>query len=93
MAATAAATGDLHLGSNDTLVWYRSAPTTEYGFCRQCGSTLFWRADDRPDQVSITAGTVDPPTGLRTVTALFMAEHGDYHTPEPDVDEWPADQT
>ena len=26
------------------LAWYRSSPWGERGFCRACGSTLFWRA-------------------------------------------------
>jgi hypothetical protein len=28
-----------------SVAWYRSSATVERGFCRACGSTLFWRPD------------------------------------------------
>ena len=41
---------------------------------------LFWKSDASPDRVSICAGTLDPPTGLRTVEAWWTSEASDYHT-------------
>lgn len=38
--------------------------SSEHGrrtFCRQCGSTLFWRSEETPDRISITLGTLDSP--------------------------------
>jgi len=93
MAATATSEDELDVDADHTLTWYLAAPGTRYGFCGRCGATLFWRVDDRPDHVSIAAGTLDPPTGLHTDSALFVAEHGDYHAREPAVTEWPGDQT
>lgn len=85
MAATATTVADIDFESKETLQWYASTPTVDYGFCNQCGSSLFWRAADKPDFVSITAGTLDQPTGLRTYEALFVAEAGDYHQRDPSL--------
>lgn len=76
----------------ETLTWYQSSPGVQYGFCSQCGSSLFWRSVDKPDSLSIMAGSLDHPTGLGTDVALFMAEHGDYHTPEPVDEVFPGDR-
>jgi hypothetical protein len=80
------------LDRDDTLQWYRSAPEVEYGFCKQCGSSLFWRSFDKPDHLSITAGCLDQPTGLTTTVALFAAQHGDYHHHEPVDTSFPGDR-
>lgn len=79
MAATASSIDNVSFDSDETLRWYDSTPTVQYGFCSVCGSTLFWRAADKPEHLSITAGSLDHPTGLTTTTALFVDEAGDYH--------------
>ncbi len=87
MAATAAKTGDLTVedaGSN--LRWYDPVPEAEYAFCAHCGSSLFWRSPELPDTVSICAGTIDPPTHLRTTQAWWTSEASDYHR-RPDLPE------
>ena len=78
MAATAARVTDLEI-RGESLKWYDASDTVQYGFCGECGSTLFWRAADKSDRVSIAAGTLDPPTGLVTGTAIFTADASDYH--------------
>lgn len=82
-AATAARTDAMTFASDATLTWFTPAAGVEYGFCHGCGSSLFWRVDKRPDVVSISAGCLDQPSGLRTTTQIWLAEHGDYHTPLP----------
>ena len=48
------------------------------GFCRVCGSSLFW--DPRgQDFVYISAGTLDPPTGLRAAGHVWLSQAGDYY--------------
>ena len=91
MAATGSSPGNVRFASDSTLTWYSPDPSVAYAFCSRCGSSLFWRAAARPDHLSICAGTLDEPTGLRTSHAWWMAEHGDYHTPEPDVEEFAQD--
>lgn len=82
MAASRVAAADLRV-TGDTLTWFSPDPTVEYGFCQCCGSSLFWRAESSPEFVTVCAGTLDQPTGLRTTTAWWVAEHADYHTPQP----------
>ncbi len=73
------ATADLTLASDaSTLRWY-VADERRRGFCAQCGASLFWRREDEPETTAVAAGTLDPPTGLRTVAHIFTATPGDYY--------------
>jgi hypothetical protein len=67
----------LRLVRYDGLRWY-AASARERGFCARCGASVFWRADGRPT-VSIAAGTLDQPTGLRTVAHVYTADRADYY--------------
>ncbi len=60
------------------LHWYRSSADVRRGFCCECGSTLFWDADRR-ETISIAAGTLDAPTGVRTTLQIHVASAGDYY--------------
>jgi hypothetical protein len=68
----------LTLQSAASLTWYRSSNTAERGFCNVCGSNLFWREIGHAD-TSITAGTLDTPTGLRIERHIFVADQSDYY--------------
>jgi hypothetical protein len=48
------------------------------GFCSECGSSLFWEAPAR-DTVSIAAGTLAEPTGLRLLGHVYVTQAGDYY--------------
>ncbi len=85
MAATATHSGAIDFEAKDSLRWWSRTPTVDYGFCSTCGSTLFWRAADKPDHLSITAGSLDQPTGLHTYEALFVSEAADYHDIDPSI--------
>lgn len=78
VAASACRVQDLRLPADGKLHWYRSSAIAERGFCRQCGSSLFWRpAHGR--YVSIMAGTLDSPTGLRGACHIYGDFKGDYY--------------
>jgi hypothetical protein len=68
---------DLVLVESRELRWYAD-DGRERGFCAGCGASLFWRAPGR-GTVSIAAGTIAPPTGLRTIGQIFVASAGDYY--------------
>ena len=78
VAATSCDSGDLTLASSDTLTWYRSSQVAERGFCRVCGGNLFWKPD-HGDYVSITAGSIDPPTGLRIAEHIYVGSKSDFY--------------
>src|SRR5580765_630772 len=73
VAATRVPTDDLQLIASSTLRWYRSSESAERGFCERCGGNLFWR-ETGSQHTGIMAGTVDVPTGLRTVEHIFTAD-------------------
>lgn len=78
MAATAAKHADFRVIRQDGLRWYRSSDSAERAFCATCGSTLFWQGKGR-DYIAIAAGTLDGPTGARTMGHIFCADKGDYY--------------
>jgi hypothetical protein len=71
---------DLELLSARTLRWYRSSPAARRGFCSKCGSTLFYEPTPAT-HISISAGSLNPPTGLKVKEHVFIAQRGDYDTP------------
>jgi hypothetical protein len=79
VAATACAMPQLSIQPSEQLRWYQSSAQALRGFCSRCGSNLFWRPTSGP-HVSIWAGALDDPTGLRGAMHIFVADKGDYYT-------------
>jgi hypothetical protein len=80
-ATTAVAREDLILVDERGLRWIqspRSGARARRGFCVECGSSLFWDAPGY-ETISIAAGTLDPPTGLRVASHWFVSQAGDYY--------------
>ena len=80
-AATAVPRDALRFLSDASLRWIDSPESNAHarlGFCGECGSSLFWDAPDR-ETISIAAGTLDEPTGLRTIAQIYAASAGDYY--------------
>ena len=81
-AYTATRREHLVLVESSGLKWYRSVqdetPDVYRGFCTECGSSLFW--DPRGKQnISIAAGSIDPPTGLDTERHVWLSQKTDYY--------------
>jgi hypothetical protein len=95
MAAAGALASDVVFTSDNSLSWFRphDDPNVAYGFCNRCGSSLFWKVIDQEagePYISICAGTLDSPRGLKT-TAIWFADHAAEHTPlDPSIDQIPA---
>ncbi len=79
VAATACKPEHLTLSVDDGLRWFRSSPEAQRGFCASCGASLFWRPD-HGEYVSIMAGTLDGPTGLKAVKHIFVPDVADYYS-------------
>ena len=73
---------NLVLKREDGLHWYRSTqdetPNVHRGFCRECGSSLFWDPRGKRN-ISIAAGALDPPTRLETTRHVWVSQKGDYY--------------
>jgi hypothetical protein len=81
-------TAHLTLLEDRGLAWY-VADGRERGFCRECGASLFWRRAGA-SITSIAAGTLDEPTGLRTIAHIYVASRGDYYEIADDLPQHPA---
>jgi hypothetical protein len=80
-ASAAADRRDLIVLEDRGLRWIdspRSEAGARRGFCAECGSSLFWDPPGRPT-VSISAGTLDGPTGVHTVAHWYVSQAGDYY--------------
>jgi hypothetical protein len=77
-AFTACDDADLTFSTDTTLVWYRASASAGRGFCKTCGSLLFWKGDGR-DYTSIAAGAIDGATDLKIEGHIYSADKGDYY--------------
>ena len=60
------------------LKWHSVSPKVRRGFCGACGSTLFFD-EDGDAKMGVTAGSLDPPTGIREKAHIFVGSKGDYY--------------
>jgi len=77
VAATRVNRDDLTLEADSSLKWFESSPGIQRGFCGACGGNLFWN-DGKNNQISVMAGTLDKPTGLKTIENIFVQDASDY---------------
>ncbi|MFM2355290.1 MAG: hypothetical protein RLZZ528_1026 [Pseudomonadota bacterium] len=90
--ATSVPLDRFHLTEDRGLAWFRASDIAERGFCRVCGSSLFWKPD-REYRISLSPATLDGPTGLRTTHHWHREDAPDYYAPEgppPDSHAVPA---
>ncbi|MGH6947866.1 MAG: GFA family protein [Kiloniellales bacterium] len=77
-AYSAARRADVAIVGEDALAWFESSPGVRRGFCRRCGSKLFWDVAAR-GSISISAGSLDAPSGLKSSAHIFVADKGGYY--------------
>ena len=77
-AYTAVDHGGFKLTEQRGLRWFDSSAIAKRGFCAECGSSLFWQGKGKP-YISIAAGTLDPPTHLKSDRHFFVVDKGDYY--------------
>jgi len=77
-ASTHAPYDQVEFSKDAGLEWYASSDTAKRGFCRRCGSSLFYRMNDE-DGIGIAAGCIEDPTGLHLGKHIFVASKGDYY--------------
>jgi hypothetical protein len=61
----------------DGLGWYKTSEVARRGFCKNCGSSLFWDPFAL-DATGILAGSLDGPTGLKTMGHIVTGEKADF---------------
>ena len=67
----------LNIKGSESLTWYR-IDNVRRGFCSNCGSSLFWEADDC-DWIAVALGAFDFSTECEIEKHIFVSEKGDYY--------------
>lgn len=69
---------DVSIQGEEAITWYFSSEKVRRGFCRICGTPLFF---DPPqaDWIGINLGAFDKPTGTRLAQHIFVGDKGDYY--------------
>jgi hypothetical protein len=78
VAATACRRKALTFVKDASLKWYIAIAGFRRGFCSECGSSLFFE-EIAGERISIAAGSLDEPQGLRIAAHIFASEAGDYY--------------
>jgi hypothetical protein len=64
----------------DSVAWYQSSAKVERGFCRVCGSTLFWKPNlEGYEWTGVLLGCIDTPLSLRVAKHTFVGDKGGYY--------------
>ena len=77
-AYTATSKDDLTFIRAETLNWYSSSKKARRGFCRECGSTLFFEAS-KSDSISISAGSLISSVDLKPLKHIYFSRKPDYY--------------
>lgn len=86
-ASTNVATEDLTVEGGDNVGWYESSAHGRRGFCRTCGSALFWKSEGA-GHISLQAGIIDAPTGLEGGCHIYCADKGDFYEINDDLPQY-----
>jgi len=66
----------------DNISWYTSSEKAKRGFCKTCGSALFWHGFGYPslaDQIDVSAGSLDNSGDMKLFRHIFCKFKGDYY--------------
>ncbi|TYC68277.1 GFA family protein [Stappia sp. BW2] len=86
-ACTHAPIDKLRFSNKDGLGWYESSSFARRGFCKFCGSSLFYQRNGQ-ENIAIAAGSLNGPTGLKVGKHILVKDKGDYyeiHENEPQI--------
>lgn len=70
--------GENHIGI------YAASEWGERGFCKTCGTTLFWKMKGRPVH-NLAAGLFHDQSDLAVTEEIFCDRRADWHVPWPDA--------
>ena len=77
---------DATFSKDQGLAWYQGSAWAERGFCRQCGTSLFWRLADTPDQeLIVSVEALDDAQDLELERHIFIDSKPDRYDYRDDV--------
>lgn len=65
---------DLTIGDESQLGVYKSSDYGERGFCKTCGSTLFWRMQSGEGHAAVSLQAFDDPGQFKFASEIFVDE-------------------
>ena len=77
VAGAGARRSELTISGEQNVTWFQSSSIARRGFCKICGSKLFW--DDGGEWVGLNMGSLDQPTGLKLDRHIFVEDKPDYY--------------
>lgn len=77
---------------DETLTWYSSSEWAERGFCRECGSSLFYRLKHAEGELTVSAGSLDDVDGLHVESQIFIDGKPAYYTFAGDIPSMTGDE-
>ena len=86
-AATAAPREVFEVTETAGLGWHQSSTTSRRGFCKECGSSLFFDHGEA-EPIGIAAGSLDGSPSLKMAAHIYVDEAGDYYSIADDVDQF-----
>jgi hypothetical protein len=81
----------LYVEGKESVAWYQSSEKVQRGFCKVCGSTLFWNPIiEGYEWTGVALGCIDTPLSLRISKHTFVGDKGGYYeindgAPQSDV--------
>ena len=69
---------DMVFTADEGLAWYASSSFATRGFCRFCGSSLFYRMQGESG-VGIAIGCLDETDDFKLAKHIFVADKGEYY--------------
>ncbi|HGG05443.1 MAG TPA: GFA family protein [Aliiroseovarius sp.] len=69
----------LQVHGAENVAWFQSSEKVRRGFCRTCGSNLFFDPVIDTDWTAVSMGAFDTPTQAHLAVHIFTADKGDYY--------------
>ena len=70
--------GEWTIKGEEHLTWYNSSEWAQRGFCKQCGTHLFFKTNSG-DYHGVTAGSLDTQEGLELESHIFIDKKPAYY--------------
>ena len=87
-AASNAANEQITITGEDHITWYRSSDSGRRGFCKTCGSALFWRSEGS-DHLSVMAGAFDEPDRLKAGFHIYCDDKAGFYSIDDGLKQYP----
>ena len=71
--------GGVTLTKDEGLTWFASSSEGERGFCRHCGTSLFWRQPGTGLDCAVSVGALDPGHGLSIASHIWIEDKPDFY--------------